>query len=113
MDKNTEFHLNGLQGKDYAKALFLYSIIKRLPWVFYLNIKVRRNWFSYWWSTRGANFKEIQIWIFQINIGMPWLELPLKSNIRDYGTLQGVKKINDGMLKKKWSWRIGTYPNVL
>lgn len=113
MDKNTEFHLNGLEGKQYSKALYLYSVIKRLPWVLYISIKVRRNWFSYWWSTRGSNFKEVQIWIFQINIGMPWNENALKSKVRDYGSLEGVKKINDEHLKRKWTWQIGTYPNVL
>jgi hypothetical protein len=113
MGKNTESHLNKLRGDRYARALYLYSVTNIMPWVLYIDIKVRKDWFSYYWSTRGSNFKEIQLWILQINIGMPWLETPLKSNIRDYGTLEGVKKTNDGMLKRKWSVQIGTYPSVL
>ena len=46
---------------------------KKTNWVFWFKISIRRKWFSYWWSTRGANFKEYQIWIFKISIGQPWL----------------------------------------
>lgn len=55
----------------------------------------------------------MQVWIFQINIGMPWNENILRSKIIDYGTLKSIKETNDGHLKRKWSWQIGTYPNVL
>lgn len=113
MAKKTEFHLSRLNNKQYSKALYLYSIIERIPWVFYVSIKVRRKWFSYWWSTRGTNSKEIQVWIFQINIGLPWREEALECMLREYGTLGGVKEINDANLNVKCAFQVGKYPHVL
>lgn len=43
----------------------------KIDWVFWIEIK-RRHWFKNFWTTRGANFYEIQIFGLRISIGMPW-----------------------------------------
>jgi len=86
------------------------KINKNLPWILRLNVEIRKDWFSYWWSTRGANFKEFQIWIFKISIGMPWKEIAVKSKLRDYGNLSSIKQTNDGMINNlTWAFQIGSY----
>lgn len=85
----------------------------RFPWVFWLNIKIRRKWFSYFWKTRGTNFLEIQFFIFYISIGMPWKECVLESHIKDYGTLDSIKNTNIGHLKRFFTFQIGKYKNIL
>ena len=46
--------------------------IDNFPWIAWLRIEIRRNWFCFFSKTRGSNFMEYQIWIFKISIGMPW-----------------------------------------
>jgi hypothetical protein len=82
--------------------------INFFPWVFYVDIR-KRKWFSYYWSTRGANFKEFQIFIFKITIGMPWKKSVLNSKINDYGNLKSAKNTNDANLKRRFSFQLGNY----
>lgn len=74
-------------------------IVSTLPWVFWMHISIRRDWFSYWWSTRGANFVEFQVWIFCISIGRPWLKSVIESKIHQYGSAYSIKKTNEENLK--------------
>lgn len=80
-----------------------------VPWVFYIDIKIRKNWFSYWWKTRGSNALEIQIWIFCITIGMPWHYSVVRYYLRLYGGLNQLKLSNDSFTKKRFSLLIGKY----
>lgn len=64
------------------------------PWVFWLSISCRPKWFSYNWSTRGANYKEIQWWIFKINIGRPWLKIVVDAHARDFGSAKYIHDTN-------------------
>jgi hypothetical protein len=73
--------------------------LSSLPWVFWINISIRREWFSYWWKTRGSNFAEYQVWIFKISIGRPWLRSVVESKIRDYGGVETILKTNEANLK--------------
>jgi hypothetical protein len=83
--------------------------VNNFPWVFWIHIKRRPQWFSYWWKTRGANYIEFQVWIFRISIGMPWLKYVLEGQLRDYKTLRFAKETNDGNQKMKFSFLIGKY----
>jgi hypothetical protein len=74
------------------------------PWVFWVRISYRPKWFSRRWSTRGANFKEIQLWVFKISIGRPWLKGPIEAHIRDYGSTQYVHDTNKQNLKPFFSF---------
>lgn len=44
----------------------------KIDWVFWIIIE-RRHWFKWFWTTRGANFFEVQALGFRLCIGMPWL----------------------------------------
>jgi hypothetical protein len=80
--------------------------ISTLPWVFWMHISIRRDWFSYWWKTRGSNFVEFQVWIFCISIGRPWLKKIVESNIRDYGGVSQILKTNEANLNHPLSIQI-------
>jgi hypothetical protein len=71
-----------------------------VPWVFWFTVRIRRNWFKIFWTARGSNFREFQIWIFQISIGRPWLNSTM--TYPDYYD-ENTKEINDGNLKSKFS----------
>jgi len=86
---------------------------KNYPWVLRLSISIRKDWFSYWWKTRGSNYLEMQIWIFRINIGMPWLPYVLEGKIRDYGSLDDARRTNDSFIKNGIGVLIGKYPDSL
>lgn len=79
----------------------------KLPWVFWLNISIRRDWFKRFWKTRGANFLEMQAWIFKISIGMPWLQGPVSSTRKNYGSYDYIRKTNLDNLKQPFSIAIG------
>ena len=81
--------------------------IKNFPWVFWFNISLRPDWFSYWWKTRGANFLEYQIWIFKISIGRPWKEHVLLGYLNDYNNLKIPEKTNEANLNPLFSFKIG------
>ena len=68
--------------------------MSKIPWVFWINVSIRREWFSYWWKTRGSNFVEYQVWIFKISIGRPWLRSVVESKIRDYGNIDTILETN-------------------
>lgn len=74
----------------------------RKPWVFWFDISIRKKWFSNYWTTRGANFFEMQLWIFKISIGRPWI----KSEHFGY---DHVKKANKDNLRAPFSFLIGKY----
>jgi len=77
--------------------------MKKVNWVFWFNVSIRRNWFSYFWKTRGANFIEIQFFIFKISIGLPWHKNYINSIIRDYGSNASLLKTNEMNLKSRWA----------
>ena len=79
----------------------------KFPWVFWLSISWRPNWFKYFWSTRGANFYELQIWKFKVSIGRPWILDVIHNYRKDYGTLNHVRETNRLNLKRKASLLIG------
>ena len=80
----------------------------KYPWVFSFRIKIRRDWFSYWWKTRGANFVEFQVWIFNITIGRPWHENP-RIYYNEQKQLEHMKKTNEANLKAKFTFLVGSY----
>ena len=80
----------------------------RYPWVFWVSISIRKEWFSYWWKTRGSNFIEFQVWIFKINIGMPWQKSP-RMYYNKMNELRNMKKTNENCLKAPFSFLIGSY----
>ena len=71
----------------------------KMPWVFWFRISIRRKWFSYWWHTRGANYYELQVWIFKISIGRPWFIGAVYQNRKDYGSLNHIRQTNADNLK--------------
>ena len=73
--------------------------IKNYPWIFRINISLRTNWFKLFWSIRGANFFEIQLIIFKIQIGIPWHEEFLQTHLDLYKNLDKIRETNDGFLK--------------
>jgi hypothetical protein len=44
----------------------------KVDWVFWVNVSFRK-WFKPFWTTRGANFRDIQLPFVCISIGLPWL----------------------------------------
>lgn len=70
------------------------------PWVFWLKISIRPKWFSYMWRTRGANHLDMQIWIFRVSIGRPWLKMYIDAHTRDYGSAKYVHEANKVNLKR-------------
>lgn len=74
------------------------------PWVFWFQVSYRPKWFSYNWRTRGANFIEVQLWVFKISIGRPWLKSPVDAHVRDYGSAKYVHNTNQDNLKQRFSF---------
>jgi hypothetical protein len=66
----------------------------KFPWVIWFKVSIRRKWFSYWWKTRGANFLELQVWIFKISIGMPWAADAVHRFRKDYGSHDHIRETN-------------------
>lgn len=87
--------------------------LKKFPWVFWIRISIRKRWFAFFWKSRGANVFDIQIWIFNITIGIPWSTLPLESDFRDYKTLKYAKKTNDSFKNKRFTLQIGSYEGFI
>lgn len=77
----------------------------KVQWVFWINISFRK-WFKFYWTTRGANYKEIQIWLIRISIGRPWLDCYVGSQYRDYKTTRYITETNKGNLKRFFSFKI-------
>jgi hypothetical protein len=80
--------------------------MKKHSWVFWINISIRKQWFSYWWKTRGSNHIEFQVWIFKINIGQPWVDSVLKYHLENDGSLNYIDRINQDNLKTPFSFLI-------
>lgn len=53
------------------KKLKTYQTAK-VDWVFWISLSFR-NWYKLFWTTRGANFRDIQIGFIRVSIGLPWL----------------------------------------
>ena len=68
--------------------------MKKPSWVFWLNISIRKHWFSKWWKSRGANSIDIQVWIFHINIGLPWHKNVLRYELEMFGNYDNLEKTN-------------------
>lgn len=68
------------------------------PWVFWINISYRPQWFKKFWKTRGANYVEYQVWVFKISIGQPWFKGALDAHQRDYGSAKHIHKTNQDIL---------------
>lgn len=72
-------------------------------WVFWFNVQIRKDWFSFWWKTRGSNFMEIQVWIFKISIGLPWSKIVKEYYLKQDGNLNKLDKVNIDNLKGPWT----------
>lgn len=83
----------------------------KFAWVFWLSISVRKQWFSYWWRTRGANFSEYQIWIFRITVGRPWIQDYIHSIRKNYSSLDHIRDTNRENLKRPFTFLIGKNSN--
>lgn len=84
--------------------------MNKFPWVFWINITKRPQWFSYWWKTRGSNYIEFQVWKFSISIGMPWHQSVLNYMASDpLRGLSSAKATNEANQKGKYSFLIGRY----
>jgi hypothetical protein len=79
--------------------------LENFPWIFWLRVSIRKHWFSYMWSTRGANFIEFQFWIFRISIGRPWKHAYLNQE----NIIPHLKLTNDVNFKSKTAFQIGNY----
>ncbi len=66
----------------------------KVTWVFWINLSIRKNWFKFFWKTRGANYLEVQLWIFKLSIGLPWHKEVVKAQIRDYGHTRSLELSN-------------------
>jgi hypothetical protein len=73
------------------------------PWVFWFTVRVRRDWFSYWWKSRGSNAISFQVWIFHISIGLPWNKVVKDYHLRQHGNLDLLTKTNEDNLKGPWT----------
>lgn len=82
---------------------------EKFPWMFWIRISIRKQWFAFFWKSRLANCLDIQIWIFNIIIGIPWSKNPLQQQMKDYKTLRFAKNTNDGIKKSRFSFQIGSY----
>lgn len=83
--------------------------IKNFPWILHLKVEVRKDWFSKLWKTRGANYLELQVWIFKITIGMPWIKDVLADYLANYKSLDIPKATNNSFLAHSPSIQIGNY----
>jgi hypothetical protein len=83
----------------------------KYPWIFRISFKIRKNWFSYFYYSRGANFLEIQLWILCISIGMPWSNTYIQCHLDNYGDLNSLRHTNDTFCTKdsKFTFLIGKY----
>lgn len=45
--------------------------VEKIDWVFWIVIE-KREWFTNFWKSRGANAIDIQIYNYRIGIGLPW-----------------------------------------
>lgn len=82
------------------------------PWVMRFSVKWRPNWFSWFWTTRGSNFRDLQIGPLVFGFGRPWLNTVLQANLRDYRTLEYVQRSNETFFngeRKSWRKLIGKY----
>lgn len=71
--------------------------MKKIDWVFWINIEKRKGWFNKFWYSRGANSLDIQILKYRILIGMPWLRSVIEKADINY-PLEGIKhfeKVNE------------------
>lgn len=79
----------------------------KLPWVFWINISIRRKWFSKWWKTRGSNYVEYQLWIFRISIGRPWIQDVVYRYRKDRGSYASIRETNEANLRQRFAIKIG------
>lgn len=87
--------------------------MKQFPYIFWINISIRKNWFSLFWKSRGANFIEIQFLIFKINIGCSWGKNILKYYTDNCESLSLLKKSNEMNLKAPLSFQVGSYDGFI
>lgn len=66
--------------------------MENINWVFWLKISIRKDWFSFYWTTRGANFMNMQLGVLFIDIGLPWKKTFRRSVGDNY--IQEANKIN-------------------
>jgi hypothetical protein len=76
------------------------------PWVFWITIRYRPRWFKRFWESRGANYVEYQLWVFQVIIGRPWLRGPVESHQRDFGSAKYVHNCNKENLRHWFSFKM-------
>lgn len=78
-----------------------------MEWIFWIEIN-RRSWFKKLWSTRGANFIDIQIFGYLLSIGLPWKKCVIDGYKRDYTNKaeSHIKQVNQQNLKHKFSIKI-------
>lgn len=80
------------------------------PWVLWIKISIRKDWFTHLWYTRGANACDIQLWKIRIQIGLPWIKDAVISNFRDYRTDKTMMSANTGIYQNTFfSMVIGRY----
>lgn len=85
------------------------NIINHYPWVFWLRFE-KRDWFTNFWKSRGANCLDIQIYKLHISIGMPWHTEVLRKAEVNY-PLEGLdhcKKTNESFTKW-YQFHVGSY----
>ncbi len=91
----------GKSCKNCEKAII--SKNANIDWVFWIDISIRKEWFTKFWKTRGANFLEIQFFNLRIGIGMPWLNTYL--TYFDYMD-ENIYKTNIDNAKRRFSFLI-------
>ena len=81
-------------------------ILSNYPWVFWFKISYKPKWFSRLWSTRGANYFEMQLGFLRISIGRPWLKNVTDAYIRDQGSCKRVHETNKQNLQDFFSFKM-------
>lgn len=76
---------------------------RKVGWVFWIKIEYRKNWFSFFWKTRGANYIEFQIWVFKISIGLPWKKRVVNGYTRVNKHLKIIKDTNENNAKMRFA----------
>jgi hypothetical protein len=87
--------------------------ISKFPWIAWFRIEIRKDWFCFFFKTRGSNFLEFQIWIFKISIGMPWKKHVLEYWYQHNKLMKHQIKTNQNMYYSPMiTFQIGEYKYV-
>ncbi len=70
-------------------------IKSHLPWAFSISVDIRRDWFSYLWTERGANWRDFQIGWIHISLGRPWLKHVVDLKIKEMGFSIAMREIRN------------------